>query len=677
MKRLDDPSALVWQPLQVGPHLLSHRIVTTPHGVAWGGTNIPTDRHIAYYAERARGGAALVQVGATSAWWEGAMHDSPVPTVACDPRSVPMYERLADEVHGYGGRVFIELGEDGVHTTSRPAAGNWHPVMGVSQIPSMVTNELPAVMGEHHIAGLREDYKQASRNLLDAGIDGISIHAAHSYLLGQFLSPAYNDRTDRYGGSVANRLRVVIELLESVRETVGDSMALGLRISFDEYLGKAGITPELTEEYLAMLCNTRLLDFVDVSAGGYHTGERYVPPNVLGDTPIAHYATRAREIAAGRLAIIMAHRVNSVSAAEQVLSDGVTDLVGIARGHIADPFLVEKARSGHEDETVQCVGSNECVYALHRGIGVSCTVNPSTGRERAWGHGHLDAVSVPRRVVVVGGGPAGLQAAAVASRRGHSVILLERSQVLGGSLLTLAGLPLQNSWARLAEDLRSRAVHAGVEIRRGVEADADDVLALSPDAVVTATGASWDRAGLSPATPTRNGIPGLESHPLVLTFDEAVTRAGGDPLALGGRVVIVDETGAYAPLGLAEMLTERGVEVVIVSRRHMVGEIAKETWEMPLVMRRMADHPPEMLPYSVVDGIAGASVRVTPLWGGPVRTFDDTSAVVLSGLRHSERSLYDALVPHLGPDAHLIGDAVAPRRPADATYDGELVGRRI
>jgi 2,4-dienoyl-CoA reductase-like NADH-dependent reductase (Old Yellow Enzyme family) len=663
----------VWEPFQLGPLALKHRIVMTPHGVGWDGSNIPGDRHVAYWSERARGGCALVQVGATPVHQRGTP-SAGGPSVASDPRVIPRYRKMADAVHGYDAKVFVELAEGGVHNRSRSATGEWFPTQGVSQLPSVTHNDIPEVLDVEAIQAIQADYAKATGNLQEAGIDGATLHAAHSYLLGQFLSPAYNLRSDAYGGSAQNRVRFLIETAEQVRARVGRGFVLGVRLSYDEYIGDAGITPELSDEYVRLLADTGLFDFFDISTGGYHSGQRFVPPNVLPTPHIAQYAKRARDIIAGRAAVVMAHRVRTIDIAERVLAEGVTDLVAMTRAHMADPFLVTKAREGRFTEIQRCVGTNECVYNSHMKFNHSCTVNPVNGREAKWGAGTLDLAATSRRIAVVGGGPAGLRCATTAAKRGHQVELFEQADRLGGHLNDLASVPFHGTWDDFIEDLTSAAEAAGVKILLGQRVEARSLAEAGYDAVVVATGSTWDREGLTPARPGRS-IPGLDTHPRVVTISEAIDSMRTNVTALGANVLVIDETGAYLPLGVAERLLQADVAVTVATRRNVVGEIPRETWEFPLFMERTKGLPLTLHANTIVDRVDGRAVSLVNLWDSPVDTHD-FDCIVLSGIRFSN----DALVGELqqaGIETHRIGDARAPRRTADAIYEGEHLARTL
>lgn len=671
------PYTLVWQPLDIGPVKVKHRIMQTPHGVAWG-TNLPYARQVAYYSERAKGGAALVCVGATAVHRRNATGDPERPGVPSEQAAVPLYANLAGTIHGYGAAVFVEFAEGGAHDMGRRFDGTWRAIVAPSDIPSVVRNEVPVPVSHEMIRELLEDYRKGARNLQEAGVDGITIHAAHSYLFGQFMSPAYNRRTDEYGGSPENCCRLLLQVAQEIRDEIGTSMALGVRLSYNEFVPEQqGITPELSDQYLHILVERGLFDYFDISTGGYHSLDRSVPPMQLPDAHIAGDSKRAKQIVGDRARIFVAGRVNSVALAERLLADGATDMVGMTRAQIADPFLVSKTLEGRETEINHCVGSNECIYNSHMSQGLVCTANPAAGREAKWGSGTLQMVEPGKRkhVVVVGAGTAGMRAAEVAARRGHQVTVLEEEDEVGGWLGPFSQLPLRQGWHVLVDNLERQLEHLKVPVETGHRATRDDIIERGPDAVVVATGFTWDSTGFTTALPGRATMPGADWD-RVLTFDAAVKRSLGDPTSLGRRVAIIDETGDYQPLALAEQLAGHGGEVIIFSRMLAVGALAFEAHELRLAMQRLVKQPVSFMPQTIVLEVGPERTVYRSLWGGEEQTLVPFDTVVLCMLRRARRDLYDEIVGHV-PEAHLVGDALSPRRPADAMYDGEEVGRLL
>ena len=673
---------LIWKPLRIGATSVRHRIMVAPHGQAYGENHQPSDRMIAYLAERAKGGAALVGAEATSAsrHLSGAQPGGATSgwrLTAWERRTIPAYARLAEAVHGHDCRIFVQLSTGGVNDVGRAWIDNWHPVRGPSRVPSPIMNETPVALGKADIDELTGDYGQSAANLHEAGIDGVEIHAAHGYLGMQFLSPAFNKRSDAYGGSVANRCRFTVEAAEAIRSRVGDGMTVGVRLSFDEFIGDAGVTPELAEQALDVLVATGLFDYFSISCGSWYSLHRTVPP--MGSAPeafLAPYGKRAKAVVGDRAKIFLAGRVPDLAGAEQVLAEGAADMVAMVRAHLADPFLVTKTLQGREREIVRCAGTNECMAAPAKGRQVTCVVNPSAGRERDWGEGTLRPTAEPKRITVIGGGPAGMRVAGVAARRGHQVTLIERAAQLGGHLDLLRRLPTRENWQMVIDDLAVVLELHGVEVRRGETATAEGVIAGSPDALVCATGATWDRTGFSAARPDRQTMPGAD-QPHVLDVATATRTALDGPESLGSKILILDDTGAYLPLGLAELLGQQGAAVEVLSRFPAIGELVAGTQDLPWLLPRLAKLDVRLSPNHFIESIDGSRVLVYETLTRRPRPLDGVDTVVLSMMRSPQDALFRELSDTGGVPVHCIGDAVAPRSAAEAIYEGEKLGRAL
>ncbi|HEV8713022.1 MAG TPA: NAD(P)-binding protein, partial [Candidatus Binatia bacterium] len=529
------PSTLthIWTPLTIGNTTVKNRIMMPAETLDYGQDNILSDRHIAFYRERAKGGAALLiteQQGAHPVS-KGSFYFG---CTAWEKRAIPQYAKLADTVHEYGAKQFVQLFTPGVHDKGTMIVDEWRPLWAASQVPSVIHRETPLVMEQAQIDDLVNGFGVSALNVKVAGLDGVEIHGAHSYGIGQFLSAAYNQRTDRYGGSVRKRCQFAIEIGEEVRRKVGQDFTVGIRLSFDEFMGEAGITQEQAEEQLEVLAATGLFDFFNISGGGYHTFHWMVVP--MGTKPgfMIPFGKRAKEIVSKRAKVFIVGRIVDLSMAEQIVADDAADMVAMARAHLADPFLVAKMRAGREKEIIRCVGANECVARLFENREVICMMNPTSGRERQWGQGTLKMVSrdAVKKIVVVGGGLAGMKTAAVAAKRGHKVVLLEKEQMLGGHVNVLKQLPTRAEWHTAIENLMRAMEVAGVVVRLGVTATKEVIAQEKPDAVVCATGASYTTAAPSPYRPERVAIPGCGQEN-VIDVSTATKRALQDPTSLG------------------------------------------------------------------------------------------------------------------------------------------------
>lgn len=666
----------VWKPIKVGVTTLKHRILHTATTLLYAEDNILSDRHIAYYRERAMGGAALMITEQQAAYpvAKGSFHQG---CTAYDKRAIPQYAKLAEAVHEFGARQFVQLYGTGVHDKGTMMIDEWHPLWAASRVASPVHHEIPLEMEQQHIDEVIAGFAQSAENIKVAGIDGIEVSAAHSYLLGQFLSPAYNRRTDKYGGNPRKRCQLVIEIADAIRARIGRELTFGLRMSYDEFLGDAGITQEQAEEQLSILADTGLFDFFNISGGAYQTLAMTVGPMTVPEGFMIPFGKSAKDIVGDRAKVFVAGRIRDIHMADQAIADGAADMVAMTRMQLADPQFINKTREGRAHEVTQCMGSNECVARAFDNREVVCLMNPITGRERKWGAGKLKLVAdnETKQILVVGGGPAGMKFAAVAARRGHAVTLVEQRDSLGGHLVPLSSLPTRGDWNIAINNLEREMSSNGVDIRLNTTADADYVRAAAPDAVVIATGSTWDTNGYSLSRAERGSIPGAESDHVV-DLETAINKAKTDPLALGQRVLIIDESSLYEPLGLAEVLATAGVSVEVVSPELFIGNDVMRHLEMPHLFPRLAALGVKMTSQTFVERIDGADIEVYGIWGGPHEIRRGVDTVVLSMGRTPREDLYFEL-KQWSTEVHRIGDALAPRKTPAVIYDGEELGRVI
>lgn len=663
----------VWTPLTIGTTHVEHRIMMTAHSLFYGEDHVLSDRHIAYYRERARGGAALMiaEGGAVHPLGKG---DYRWALSAVEKRAIPPLATLADAVHEFGTKQFVQLVGLGVHAKGTLLLDEWHPPSGPSRVPSAFHRETPLAMDTDQIQEIVHGYGESALNVKTAGLDGVEIHAAHSYLLGQFLSPAYNKRTDTYGGSPARRCKIALEVAEEIRARVGD-LTVGIRLSFSEFMGDAGITEEDAGEQLEILAASGLFDFFNISGGGYPAIHMSVGSMTVPEGYMIPFGKQAKTIVGDRAKVFIVGRILDLGMAEQILEDGAADMVAMTRAQLADPFLVTKLREGRENTVIRCVGANECV-AQYPESQVSCVMNPTVGRERDWGEGTLRPVkdSERKQLLVVGGGPAGMKTAAIAARRGHDVGLVERAGKLGGHLDLLARLPTRDGWRVAVANLTREMEHAGVSVSLGAEADRASIAAAEPDSVVCATGATWERTGFSPYRPGRDGIPGADLEN-VIDIETALLRTYRAPNALGNAVVILDESGTYLPIGLAELLADAGAAVELISPHALLGEDVLRTYEAAHAFPRVVSKGVRLAPQQMVEEIVLGEVRVGSVWGGATRVLA-ADTVVLAMTRRPNDELFSTISDG-AHETHSVGDALTPRRLASVIHEGEKLGREI
>jgi 2,4-dienoyl-CoA reductase-like NADH-dependent reductase (Old Yellow Enzyme family)/thioredoxin reductase len=664
----------VWEPLTIGSTTVKNRIMMTAQSASFGKDNLISDRHIEYYRERAKGGAALFiceQQGAHR-YSKGSFYEG---CTAWEPRSIPQYAKLAEAVHEHGARQFAQLFGCGVHDKGTTIMDEWHPLWGVSKIPSFTHREIPMVMEKQHIDEIVEAFAQSALNVMVSGIDGIEIHAAHSYLLGQFLSRVYNKRDDEYGGSVSNRARVLVEIAEATRKKVGTDFTMGVRLSFDEFMGDVGITAEESEEVLEILASTGLYDFFNISGGGYHTLHMAVPTMNVEPGYMIDFARRAKAVVGDRGKVFTVGRIIDLHMAEEVVRSGAADMVAMTRAQMADPFLVDKYKTGRENEIIRCMGANECIARTFDQRPSVCQVNPATGREHKWNVESIIPASDSRKVIVVGGGIAGMHTAEMAAKRGHKVVLMEKSNELGGHLNLLKKFPTRKEWDVAIDNLRRAMNNHNVEVRLSTEATTELLKFESPDALVIATGSSWDNDGCSTYRPDRDSLPGHQQDN-VINVGAAASRLMEDPDSLGNKVVILEEAGTYLALGVAEILSAKGKEVTIITPLDMVGDDVLRHLDLPFIMPRLLSNDVEMKTQVNIDRVIENTVYYGSIWGGAEKQIDEVDTVILSMLKSCNDEFYQS-VRNEFTEVHRVGDCLAPRKPAQLMYEAHELGRSL
>jgi hypothetical protein len=492
------------------------------------------------------------------------------------------------------------------------------------------------------------------------------------------MSPYYNKRDDRYGVRAKAGCQLALDVGEQIRRSVGDDFVVGLRMCWDEFLGDAGITPDLAAEQLEILAASGLFDYFSISGSAYPTlflgtASMRVPQGYMRE-----FGKAAKDIVGDRAAVWIVGRIKDLRMANDIVAQGHADAVCMSRAQLADPFLVKKGMEGRLDEATTCIGYNECIGRLFEQREIVCALNPVSGRERQWGEGSLVRVEpvARKKVLVVGGGPAGMKTAAVAARRGHAVTLVERSAELGGHINLLKQLPSRQEWQDAIDSMRRAMSHAGVDVRLSTEATPALSELESADVVVWATGSIWDDSGFSPSDPSRDRMPGADQENVV-TIGEAVARALVDPSALGPRVVISEETGTYLPLGLAELLTGHGIDVEIVSPNLFVGETAMKHFELQHLMPMLKERGARIVNQQAIDRIDASTITTRDIWTKEEREIVEVNTLVLSHMRvPAEDGLADAKAAS-GGDFVRVGDVLAPRAMPEIMFEGEKVGRGL
>jgi mycofactocin system FadH/OYE family oxidoreductase 2 len=648
----------LFTPLPVGGLVLKNRIFSTGHAEAMAEDGHAGPRLWAYHEAKARGGAALTIVGGStsvhpsspaSAWNMIANHNDAV---------IPGYRRLAEAVHRHGCLVMSQLTHMG--RRSQSDVEGWHVLLAPSQIPEKVHREVPHEIEPEQIAMLVRAFGDATRRCREGGLDGVELSFAHNHLVDQFWSPLFNRRTDDYGGSLENRMRFGFEVLHEIRRQVGRDFVVGARISGDE-MTAGGLSARDMAEIARRLAASGLVDFLSIIGGAAHTVplQALAVPNMASPHGVFVPLAAAIKAAVPTMPIFHAGRIVDPVHADRLLADGHVDLVGMTRALIADPDLPRKAFEGRLDDARLCVGANEgCIDRIYQGKPVTCVQNPETGRELEL----ADPVPAPapRRVVVVGAGPAGLEAARVAALRGHRVVLLEREREVGGQVLIASRAPARAELAGVVRFLARQMDKLAIDCRLRVEATEETVLAESPEVVIIATGSS----------PYRPDLPGLDGKHVVTDRDVLLDR-----VEVGERVVVVDDVHTQQGLSTAERLLDRSRRVEVISRLFYAGQDVGITSIAPLYGRLFAKDV-TLTPHTELVAVEGSAVVVANVYTRAERRIEGVDTVVLSMGSRSTDALYRALKGKVAA-LHAIGDCVAPRGIHQALLEGTRVARAV
>ncbi len=550
---------------------LRNRVVSTSHEPAYTVDGLPKDRYRLYHLEKARGGVGLTMIGGSAV----VSPDSPPAfgnILLYKDEVVPWLRRLTDDVHEAGAAVMCQVTHLGRRTSN--FTGDWLPLVYPSPLREAQHRSFPKAAEPWDVDRIVRHYADAAARCQEAGLDGIEIEA-YSHLFDSWASPATNHRDDEFGGSLENRLTFPLRVLQSVRDAVGPDFVVGLRMAMDEDLpdglGLAEAT-EVVQRYAA-----HGVDFLSVIKGGLDSDARLAATIPSMGTPAAPFLAFAGEVRrALGIPVMHAARIGDVATARHAIREGLLDLVGMTRPQLADPHLVAKVARGEEDRIRPCVGASYCLDAIYESGDAKCIHNPATGREQSLPHVITRTLGRRRRAVVVGAGPAGLEAARVLGERGHDVVLLEAADRPGGQVLLASSTARRRDLIGIVDWRVQEAKHSGVEFRYGVFADADTVLAEDPDVVVVATGGMPDRSFLG------------SGQDLVLdTWD--VLGGLGNTLRAGQRVLVFDDHGGEPGLDAAEHLARLGAQVELVTPERMVG-ISVGSMNSPAYLRAFAEH---------------------------------------------------------------------------------------
>ena len=541
---------ILFTPFQLGSLRLKNRFVGSAHEPAYGEGGLPLERYQAYLEERAKGGAALVMFGG-SAMVSSAWPPSFGQLNLADDRIVGAFRQLSQRIHRHGALTITQISHPGRRT--RFDSRNWLPPIAPGPYREPEHRAAPKIIEPYEMGMIREDFAAAAFRCREGGLDGVEVAFQAGQLLNTFLSPDTNSLEDEYGGSLENRLRFGLQVLEEIRSRTGEGFAVGVRMVGDE-LSRYGMDQKACLDAAVMIAETGLVDYLNIvgaRAGDLVSGFLGIPNMAFKTAPYLHLPSAIR--ASVDVPVMMAQKIPDPNTAARAVNDGHIDLVAMNRAFLADPHFVNKLRDGRQGDIRLCVGANYCIDRIYVGGDAVCIQNPAAGREMALPH-VIRRSGAKRRVAVVGGGPGGLEASRVAAERGHAVTLFEAGQRLGGQIHLAASLGWRKPLLNISSWIEGQLSKRQVDIRCEFRATADDVRDVEPDLVVIATGG-------------RPVIHGIEGSQFAVTGWDVLSGK----VSAAGDVLVYDDYGGHQALTAAEICASKGARVEYVTPHRSAG----------------------------------------------------------------------------------------------------------
>jgi mycofactocin system FadH/OYE family oxidoreductase 2 len=646
----------LFSPLTIGKVVVPNRISFSAHLTSFAEECLPSERHAYYYRARARGGTGLIITEEQSVHPTDRAYDKMIE--AFRPEVIPGYKRIARAVHEYETKIFAQLNHNGQQCNG---ALSRLPVWAPSAVPDPMSREVPKAMEIEDIEEVVDYFCRSAIHVREGGFDGIELQFGHSSLARQFMSNLTNLRSDEYGGSFENRMRFPLELVAAVRKAIGRDFTLGVRLCADEMTPWGGIALNDAKEIARVLEETGSIDFMDLSLSTFHNlylvgGSMHMPLGYA--VPLAAGIKEAVKT----IPVFATGRINDPVMAEKILSLGQADMIGMVRAQLCDADMAAKAKDGRLDEIRYCIACNQGCYgriAFNRPIG--CVQNPFVGNEKAEDELHLPTTKWRKKVMVIGGGPAGMWAAKIATRRGHDVTLYERGGSLGGQInIAVKGTGREELGAVIRNE-RNQLNALGVKVVLNREITPEFVLAQNPDAVIVATG----------ATPKRLAIPGGDSPEVFNTWQVLTGEA-----TVGERVFFIDDDGGHQATSTIEYLLELGKRVHVATTAFYIGGDLGPTQDITLAKQRLLGKGVTYTVDFYVMEIKENEITGINVYTNQPAVFTDFDTIVAAMGSEVNDSLYFALKGRV-KELYRAGDCVAPRKIDMAIHEGYATGRRV
>ncbi len=649
----------LFSPIKIGGYTLKNRIMNTGHAAHFQtGDGLPTQNYVDYVRERAKGGAGIIVTGHTVPHYDG---EASLSLASYDDRITEVYKKFSEATHSFDVPILAQLGHRG-RRVADAGAFLQRPTMAPSAIPApdFSTPQLvPRAMTTVEVEETIQLFAAAASRVRKGGMDGVELSVGMDYLFANFLSHQANKRDDKYGGqTLEERATFLKAVLDVIRNELGPRLLLGVR--FYDDLVEYSLRLEDYKNVAQILERDGKVDYFNMWQGivpSPKSGRTHWPSHHYDPGQFSYLPAGLKEVV--RLPVVGAGRIDSGSIANRMIDDGKADIIGMARALIADPHLPNKIKEGRVDEIRTCIACTQsCVGHIYLGMGVGCIYNPVTGREGKWGE--LSPASQKQKVVVVGGGPAGMEAARICAERGHSVVLFEQSKRVGGQIQLIMRTPSRQNFEEIILYFERQLERLGVDIRLDRMAGVNDVLEEEPDAVIIATG----------SLPFLPDVLGKELQHVLTARDVISGNA-----QIGQKVLVVDTLGRAEAATTAEMIADMGRDVEIVTGLEYVGrDISPPAWH-PLMEQLMLKGV-KLTPFTGVWEILEDSVEVYNVVTWEPRTLQDIDTVVLAAGGVADETLASSLARYLS-NLHIIGDCYQARDIELAVTDGHRIAREI
>ncbi|HXV21402.1 MAG TPA: mycofactocin system FadH/OYE family oxidoreductase 2 [Desulfuromonadales bacterium] len=648
----------LFSPLKIGTVEVKNRISFQPHLTNLAVDNLPSERQMYYWGERAKGGAGLIITEEMSVHPTDMAYDKLIDVYHSEV--IPGFKKITDYVHQFDSKIFAQLNHNGQQCDG---SNSRLPVWAPSPMPDVLFRETPKEMEPEDIEEVARYFAKSAIHVREGGFDGIELQFGHSSLARQFLSPLTNFRSDEYGGSLENRMRAPLKFISAVRKAAGKDFTVGIRMCADEMI-PGGLDLGQVQEICARFEASGLIDFMDLSIATFYN--LYLVEGSM-HTPLGYTIPLAAGIREKiKLPVFCTGRINDPVMAEKVLANGQADMIGMCRGLICDPFMPKKAFEGRLDDIRYCVADNQgCIGRIGMNKTLGCIQNPAIGREKEWGEGTLEKAAVKKKVTIVGGGPGGMWAAKMAGRRGHQVTLYDRNETLGGQVLTAMKGAGRDEFGVIIRNEKGQVEKTGANVKLGVEVTTEQVLAEKPDVVIIATG----------SVPKEHPVGGADG-PAVWNVWQVLNGEA----QLGEKVCLIDYDGHHRATATAEYLANLGKTVHIITSSLFIGAELGPTQDLYLTRQRLLQKGATFTPDIAVMEVAGEAgaktVKGFNVYSNVWDEWGPFDTIVLAMGQRVEDALYMSLKGKV-KELYRIGDSVAPRKVDMAIWEGHRIGREI